>query len=63
MLIDWNDDQQMVDFFRDNLRVDGMMYSRDTMCWLVVRYESHLTNFLAMIQLGCVVILLRRVLG
>ena len=30
---------------------------------LVVRYEYHLENFLAMIQLGCVVILLRRVLG
>ena len=30
---------------------------------LVVRYEYHLTNFLAMIQLGCIVILLRRVLG
>jgi transposase len=30
---------------------------------LVVRYEYHLVNFLAMIQLGCIVILLRRVLG
>ena len=30
---------------------------------LVVRYEYHPENFLAMIQLGCVVILLRRVLG
>jgi transposase len=30
---------------------------------LVVRYEYHLDNFLAMIQLGCIVILLRRVLG
>ena len=30
---------------------------------LVVRYEYHLENFLAMIRLGCVVILLRRVLG
>jgi transposase len=30
---------------------------------LVVRYEYHLENFLAMVQLGCVVILLRRVLG
>lgn len=30
---------------------------------LVVRYEYHLQNFLAMIQLGCAVILLRRVLG
>lgn len=30
---------------------------------LVVRYEYHLANFLAMIQLGCIVILLRRVLG
>ncbi|MGA1980377.1 MAG: IS5 family transposase [Sedimentisphaerales bacterium] len=30
---------------------------------LVVRYEYHLKNFLAMIQLGCIVILLRRVLG
>ena len=30
---------------------------------LVVRYEYHLENFLGMIQLGCIVILLRRVLG
>jgi transposase len=30
---------------------------------LVVRYEYHLENFIAMIQLGCIVILLRRVLG
>jgi transposase len=30
---------------------------------LVVRYEYHLANFLAMIQLGCIIILLRRVLG
>jgi transposase len=30
---------------------------------LVVRYEYHLTNFLAMIKLGCVIILLRKVLG
>ena len=30
---------------------------------LVVRYEYHLKNFLAMVQLGCVIILLRRGLG
>ena len=30
---------------------------------LVVRYEYHLENFLAMIRLGCIIILLRRVLG
>jgi len=30
---------------------------------LVVRYEYHLKNFLAMVQLGCILILLRRVLG
>ena len=30
---------------------------------LVVRYEYHLTNFSSMIQLGCIVILIRRVLG
>ena len=30
---------------------------------IVVRYEYHLSNFLAMVQLGCIVILLRRVLG
>lgn len=30
---------------------------------LVVRYEYHLQNFHAMVQLGCAVILLRRVLG
>ena len=29
---------------------------------LVVRYEYHLRNFLAMVQLGCVVILLRWIL-
>jgi transposase len=30
---------------------------------LVVRYEYHLENFLTMIQLGCIVIPLRRILG
>jgi len=30
---------------------------------LVVRYEYHLRNFLGMVQIGCIVILLRRVLG
>ena len=30
---------------------------------LVVRYEYHLQNFHAMVQLGCAIILLRRVLG
>ena len=30
---------------------------------LVVRYEYHLKNSISMIQLGCIVILLRRVLG
>jgi transposase len=30
---------------------------------IVVRYEYHLSNFLAMVQLGCIIILLRRVLG
>jgi transposase len=30
---------------------------------LVVRYEYHLENFIAMIQLGCIIILLRKVLG
>lgn len=30
---------------------------------IVVRYEYHLKNFLAMVQLGCIIILLRRVLG
>ena len=30
---------------------------------LVVRYEYHLDNFIAFIQLGCIVILLQRVLG
>ncbi len=30
---------------------------------LVVRYEYHLCNFLAMVKLGAIVILLRRVLG
>jgi transposase len=30
---------------------------------LVVRYEYYLENFLTMVQLGCIVILLRKVLG
>lgn len=30
---------------------------------LVVRYEYHLKNFISMVQLGCIVSLLRRVLG
>ncbi len=30
---------------------------------LVVRYEYHLHNFLAMAKLGCIILLLRRVLG
>lgn len=30
---------------------------------LVVRYEYQLHNFLAMVKLGCILILLRRVLG
>ena len=30
---------------------------------LVVRYEYHFGNFLSMVKLGCMVILLRRVLG
>jgi transposase len=30
---------------------------------LVVRYEYYLKNFLSMVQLGCILILLRRVLG
>ena len=30
---------------------------------IVVRYEYHLKNFLAMVQLGCIIILIRRVLG
>ncbi len=30
---------------------------------LVVRYEYHLRNFIAMIQPGCIVLLLQRVLG
>ena len=30
---------------------------------LVVRYEHHLENFHGMLQLGCIIILLRRVLG
>ena len=30
---------------------------------IVVRYEHHLRNFLGMVQLGCIIILLRRVLG
>jgi transposase len=30
---------------------------------LVVRYEYHVCNFLAFVKLGCILILLRRVLG
>ena len=49
--------------FRKRWKVERLFaWLHNNRC-LVVRYEYHLKNFLAMIQLGCIVILKRRVLG
>jgi transposase len=49
--------------YRRRWKVDRMFAWLQNFRRLVVRYEYHLKNFLAMVQLGCIVILLRRVLG
>ena len=49
--------------FRKRWKVERLFAWLQNYRRLVVRYEYHLKNFLAMIQLGCIVILLRRVLG
>ena len=49
--------------FRKRWKVERLFAWLQNFRRLVVRYEYHLQNFLAMVQLGCVIILLRRVLG
>ena len=49
--------------FRKRWKVERLFAWLQNYRRLVVRYEYHLKNFLAMIQLGCIVILIRRVLG
>ena len=49
--------------FRKRWKVERLFAWLQNFRRLVVRYEYHLKNFLAMVQLGCIVILLRRVLG
>ncbi len=49
--------------YRKRWKVERLFAWLQSFRRLVVRYEYHLKNFLAMVQLGCIVILLRRVLG
>ena len=49
--------------FRKRWKVERLFAWLQNFRRLVVRYEYHLQNFLAMVQLGRVIILLRRVLG
>lgn len=49
--------------YRKRWKVERLFASLQNFRRLVVHYEYHLKNFLAMVQLGCIVILLRRVLG
>jgi len=49
--------------YRKRCKVERLFAWLQNFRRLVVRYEYHLENFLAMIQLGCIVILLRMVLG
>ncbi len=49
--------------YRNRWKVERLFAWLQNFRRLVVRYEYHLRNFLAMVQLGCIVILLRRVLG
>src|SRR4030042_3497194 len=49
--------------FRKRWKVERFFAWLQNFRRLVVRYEYHLENFLALIQLGCIVVLLRRVLG
>jgi transposase len=48
--------------YRKRWKVEGFFAWLQNFRRLVVRYEYHLSNFLAMVQLGCIIILLRRVL-
>ena len=49
--------------YRNRWKIERLFAWLQNFRRLVVRYEYHLENFLAMIQLGCIVVLLRRVLG
>jgi transposase len=49
--------------FRKRWKVERLFAWLQNFRRLVVRYEYHLKNFLSMVQLGCIVILLRRILG
>jgi len=49
--------------YRRRWRIERLFAWLQNFRRLVVRYEYHLNNFPAMIQLGCILILLRRVLG
>jgi transposase len=49
--------------FRKRWKVERFFAWLQNFRRLVVRYEYHLNNFISMIQLGCIIILLRRVLG
>lgn len=49
--------------YRRRWRVERLFAWLQNFRRLVVRYEYHLENFIAMIQFGCIIILLRRVLG
>ena len=56
-------DGRILQRYRKRWKVERLFAWLQNFRRLVVRYEYHLKNFLAMIQLGCIVILLRRVLG
>jgi transposase len=56
-------DGRVVRRYRKRWKVERLFAWLQNFRRLVVRYEYHLKNFLAMVQLGCIVILLRRVLG
>lgn len=43
-------------------KIERLFAWRQNFCGLVVWYEYHLLNFFGMVQLGCIVILLRKVL-
>jgi transposase len=56
-------DGRMLRRYRKRWKVERLFAWLQNFRRLVVRYEYHLENFLGMVQLGCIVILLRRVLG
>ncbi|MBN2019519.1 MAG: transposase [Sedimentisphaerales bacterium] len=56
-------DGRMLRRYRKRWKVERLFARLQNYRRLVVGYESKLKNFLAMIQLGCIVILLRRILG